>query len=77
MLTSKSSKTSSEYRQFLEETILTVFLWIGIWGVISHVIEHYFKKYFFSEIFIYIIITFVSFTLLVMRGHVAKEEETH
>jgi len=77
MITSKSFKISNDYRHFLEETILTVFLWIGIWGVISHVIEHYFKKYFFSEIFIYIIITFVSFTILAMRGHVAKEEETH
>ena len=66
-----STKT---YRNFLEETILTVFLWIGIWGTISHLIDHYFKRYFLSEIAIYITIAVVSFTLLAVRGYVAKEE---
>jgi len=68
-------KHSTEYRQFLEETILTVFLWVGIWGVISHLIDHYFKRFFFSELLIYIAITMISFTLLAARGYVAKEEE--
>ena len=66
-----STKT---YRNFLEETILTVFLWVGIWGTISHLIDHYFKRYFFSEIAVYIAIAVVSFGLLAVRGYVAKEE---
>ena len=66
-----STKT---YRNFLEETILTVFLWIGIWGTISHLIDHYFKRYFLSEMAIYITIAVVSFTLLAVRGYVTKEE---
>ena len=48
----KPLKQSIEYRHFLEETVLTVFLWVGIWGAISHIIEHYFKRYFYSEIMI-------------------------
>jgi len=62
------------YHDFLEETILTVFLWVGIWGAISHLIDHYFKRYFFSEMAIYIAIAMVSFGLLAARGYVAKEE---
>lgn len=75
MVSSKRVKQSTEYRHFLEETILTVFLWVGIWGAISHVIDHYFKRYFYSEVFIYIIIAAVSFWLLAIRGYVAKEQE--
>jgi CHASE2 domain-containing sensor protein len=66
----KPLKQSIEYRHFLEETVLTVFLWVGIWGAISHIIEHYFKRYFYSEIMIYIIIATVSFGLLASRGYV-------
>lgn len=62
------------YHDFLEETILTVFLWVGIWGAISHLIDHYFKRYFFSEMAIYIAIALISFSLLAVRGYVAKEE---
>jgi membrane protein DedA with SNARE-associated domain len=65
---------STEYRQFLEETVLTVFLWVGIWGAISHLIDHYFKRYFYSEMVIYITIAAISFALLAVRGYVAKEE---
>jgi glycerol uptake facilitator-like aquaporin len=65
---------SIEYRQFLEETVLTVFLWVGIWGAISHIIDHYFKRYFYSEILIYITIALVSFSLLSVRGYVAKTD---
>ena len=67
-------KQSIEYRQFLEETVLTVFLWVGIWGAISHIIDHYFKRFFYSEIIIYIIIALVSFGLLAVRGYVVKTE---
>ena len=64
------------YSQFLEETLLTVFLWVGIWGAVSHLIDHYFKRYFYSEMLIYIVIASVSFYLLAIRGYVAKETET-
>jgi glycerol uptake facilitator-like aquaporin len=73
---SKNVKQSIECRHFLEETVLTVFLWVGIWGAISHVIEHYFKRYFYSELIIYIAIAAISFSLLSVRGYVAKEEAT-
>jgi hypothetical protein len=66
--------STKPYRHYLEETILTVFLWIGIWGTISHIIDHYFKRYFMSEIAIYIGIAMISFGLLAARGYVAKEE---
>jgi hypothetical protein len=67
-------KQSTEYHQFLEETVLTVFLWVGIWGAISHIIEHYFKRYFYSELIIYVTIATVSFYFLASRGYVAKTE---
>jgi hypothetical protein len=73
-MAAKPVKQSTEYRHFLEETVLTVFLWVGIWGAISHLIDHYFKRYFYSEILIYIAITLISFSLLAIRGYVAKEE---
>jgi membrane protein DedA with SNARE-associated domain len=66
--------STKPYRHYLEETILTVFLWIGIWGAISHLIDHYFKSYFYSELMIYITIAVVSFTLLAVRGYVEKTE---
>jgi len=62
------------YSQYLEETLLTVFLWVGVWGAVSHLIDHYFKRYFYSEMMIYIVIATVSFTLLAIRGYVAKTE---
>ncbi len=73
-MVSHSVKQSVEYRQFLEETILTVFLWVGIWGALSHIIEHYFKRYFYSELMIYITIAVISFYFLASRGYVSKEE---
>jgi glycerol uptake facilitator-like aquaporin len=73
-MTTKPLKQSTEYRHFLEETVLTVFLWVGIWGALSHVIEHYFKRYFYSELMIYITITVISFYFLASRGYVAKDE---
>ena len=66
--------STKPYHDFLEETILTVFLWVGIWGAISHLIDHYFKRYFFSEMAIYIAIALISFSLLAVRGYVTKEE---
>ena len=60
------------YSKYLEETLLTVFLWIGIWGAVSHLIDHYFKRYFYSEMLIYIMIAAVSFSLLAIRGHVRE-----
>jgi hypothetical protein len=71
---SKKVDQSTEHRQFLEETVLTVFLWVGIWGAISHLIEYYFKRYFYSELLIYIAIASVSFSILSVRGYVTKEE---
>ena len=72
-MSSKNVKQSIKYRHFLEETILTVFLWVGIWGAISHVIEHYFKRYFYSELIIYVSIALIAFSLLSARGYVEKE----
>jgi len=69
-------KQSTEYRHFLEETVLTVFLWVGIWGALSHIIEHYFKRYFYSELIIYIIIAVIAFYLLASRGYISDQMAT-
>lgn len=66
---------STEYRQFLEKTILTVFLWVGIWGATSHVIDHYFKRFFYSELIIYVAIALGSFVLLAKLGYIEQEQE--
>jgi len=74
MASPKTLKQSPEYRHFLEETVLTVFLWLGIWGAVSHLIDHFFKRYFYSELFIYTAIALGSFSLLAVRGYIPTNE---
>lgn len=54
---------------YLENTILTVFLWIGLWGSINIVMEIYCKDV-FAQLFVYMIFIIVSFTLLRTRNHI-------
>ena len=55
--------------QFLEQTILTIFLWIGIWGIITLVFEHCVQS-FGMKIMIYIIFVIISFKALQLRNHI-------
>jgi hypothetical protein len=55
--------------RYIEETVLTVFLWIGLWGSISLLLEHLTVSW-WSSLFIYFFITFVSFVLLHAREHI-------
>jgi hypothetical protein len=75
MASPKTLKQSPEYRHFLEETVLTVFLWVGIWGAISHLIDYYLKRYFYSELVIYAVIALVSFSLLASRGYIPADKQ--
>lgn len=54
---------------FIEHTILTVLLWIGLWGIISLVFDHYILS-FGTKAFTYILFVIVSFHLLLVRNHV-------
>lgn len=54
-------------RQYLERTLLTVFLWAGLWGLIDLVI-HKFEVATRAAILLFLAIT--SFLLLKKRGHI-------
>jgi hypothetical protein len=55
--------------RFLEQTILTVFLWIGIWGTVSLFLDHYVHS-FDAKLLVYMFMVSVSFSLLHMREHI-------
>lgn len=57
------------YSRFVEETVITVFLWVGLWGVISVFIDKYIKEH-KHQIAVYSVITIVAFGLLMSRGHI-------
>lgn len=61
---------NKEEAAYLEQTILTVFLWIGLWGIINMFFEHYCKS-FGTQLFVYIVFVITSFTLLKNRNHLA------
>jgi len=54
--------------KFLEQTILTIFLWIGLWGIITMFIDYYMQS-FGQKLCIYIIFTIGSFTIMHNRDH--------
>jgi len=55
--------------RYLEETVLTVFLWIGLWGAVSLVVEDYMKVW-SSKLIMYSIFAIVAFSLLYAREHI-------
>ena len=54
---------------FLEHTILTIFLWIGIWGIVTLLFEHYIKSFGY-QLATYIFFVIASFSLLNYRNHI-------
>jgi hypothetical protein len=52
---------------FIKNTILTVFLWVGLWGLISLVIDHYLLSY-ESKIIVFSIMTIISFYFLILEN---------
>lgn len=62
-----SSKEKSD--QFLEYTILTIFLWIGIWGIVTMFLEHYIES-FGAKLATYIVFAISAFSLLHTRNHI-------
>jgi hypothetical protein len=57
--------------RFLEETVLTVFFWIGLWGTVSMFLDHYVSSW-SSKLGIYIALVIGSFALLHMREHIKR-----
>ena len=57
------------YSRFVEETIITVVLWVGLWGFVSGLIDEYVKenKY---QMMVYAVISILAFMLLINRGHI-------
>lgn len=59
--------------RFLEETVLTVFFWIGLWGTVSLFLEHFVPNWPY-QLTIYIILAIGSFALLHMREHIKEHK---
>jgi hypothetical protein len=57
-----------EHHRFIEETILTVLLWVGCWGICSLLLDTYIHS-FVGKLGTYGAITVLSFVLLIVRGH--------
>jgi hypothetical protein len=55
--------------QYLEMTILTVFLWIGLWGSISIFLDLLCKNV-YTQLLVYFLLIFLSFNLLRKRNHI-------
>ena len=55
--------------RFLEQTILTVFLWIGLWGTVSLFLDHYVTS-FEAKLLVYMLLVSASFSLLRARNHI-------
>jgi len=54
---------------FLEQTVLTIFLWIGLWGLVSLILDHYIRD-FGEKLATYIMFVIVAFGLLHSRNHI-------
>jgi hypothetical protein len=57
------------YSRFVEETIITVVLWVGLWGFVSGLIDEYVKEN-KHQMIVYAIISIIAFILLINRGHI-------
>jgi hypothetical protein len=57
--------------RFIEETMLTVFLWIGLWGSISQLLDHLFTTW-IARFSVYIVLAVFSFLLLYLREHIVS-----
>lgn len=57
------------YSRFVEETIITVVLWVGLWGFVSEVIDEYVKDN-KHQMAVYAVISILAFLLLINRGHI-------
>jgi len=55
--------------RFLEETVLTVFFWIGLWGTVSLLLDHYVPIWSYKLV-VYILLVVGSFSLLHAREHI-------
>ena len=60
-----------EHREhrFLEETLLTVMLWVGAWGTLSLLLERFVRS-FGRKLLTYLCFIVVAFVLLCLREHV-------
>lgn len=57
--------------RYLEETVLTVFFWIGLWGSVSLLLEH-FVPLWTAKLVVYLGLGISSFCLLVAREHISN-----
>jgi len=57
------------YSRFVEETIITVVLWVGLWGFVSGLIDEYVKDN-KHQMIVYAVISIIAFLLLINRGHI-------
>ena len=58
-----------KYTNFVEYTVLTVLLWIGLWGSISLVLDHWIHS-FGMKALTYLSLVIVSFHFLRIRNHI-------
>jgi hypothetical protein len=56
-------------RRFIEQTSLTVLLWVGLWGAIQLVVETLLVS-FIEKLFAYTMCTVTSIVLLRIRRHI-------
>lgn len=53
----------------MEETFLTILVWIGMWGIATHLITMYCKNP-MCELLLYVFLVFFGYYALYMRNHI-------
>ena len=61
----------THHHKYLEQTILTVFLWAGLWGMLSLFIDNYVQSLGF-KLLVYFTLVLFAFTALLCRDHIKK-----
>jgi succinate dehydrogenase hydrophobic anchor subunit len=59
----------SPLRNHMEETFLTILIWIGMWGIATHVITMYCKSS-ACEILLYAFLVIFGYYALYVRNHI-------
>lgn len=59
----------SPLRNHMEETVLTILIWIGMWGITTHIITTYCKSS-ACEILLYAFLVIFGYYALYVRNHI-------
>jgi hypothetical protein len=63
------AEKSTHMFQFIEQTLLTVFIWVGAWGLLQLLIEHFASNW-ITQAVLYFVMVAAGSVLMNYRGYV-------